>query len=269
MRNLRAFFFILLSGITVPSFLFGTGPGKKLKIMSYNIRIASPPSKGWGHTDLAAIANTIKSQKPDLVALQEVDAFTERSGKQSFQARELGEMTGMHYVFAKAVDRSGGDYGVAILSRYPVISSETHRLPVTEGSEGEVRGVAVVEIALSGKQKLYFLSAHLDHQSDQDRQYQVDSLLRIIDRLDRQPVVLGADLNMEPGNPVLDGLTQRMQPVSTRNFLTFPADNPKVTLDYILLNKAASGRMKLEKLYTVPETYASDHLPLVAELIVR
>ena len=56
--------------------------GKKkqiLKILCYNIHHASPPSKP-DSIDLDAIARVIDAQDPDLVALQEVDVFTRRSG---------------------------------------------------------------------------------------------------------------------------------------------------------------------------------------------
>ena len=54
--------------------------GRVLKIMSYNIHIGNPPSKP-GIIDMKAIIKAIKIENPDLVALQEVDVNTARSGK--------------------------------------------------------------------------------------------------------------------------------------------------------------------------------------------
>ncbi|MFN2440183.1 MAG: hypothetical protein ABR503_13355 [Chitinophagaceae bacterium] len=51
-----------------------------LHILSYNIHHANPLSRP-GIIDLQAIAQVIKQQTPDLVALQEVDVYTNRSGK--------------------------------------------------------------------------------------------------------------------------------------------------------------------------------------------
>ena len=48
--------------------------------MSYNIHIGNPPSKP-GIIDMKAIIKAIKIENPDLVALQEVDVNTNRSGK--------------------------------------------------------------------------------------------------------------------------------------------------------------------------------------------
>src|SRR5690606_6371938 len=116
-------------------------PKGTLKVMTYNIHIANPPSRGPGFVDINAIANVIKKEKPDLVALQEVDRFTERSGKDLDQAKAIAEQTGMHYFFAKALNRSGGEYGVAILSQEPILSSQLHSLPGADGMEAELRTI--------------------------------------------------------------------------------------------------------------------------------
>lgn len=83
----------------------------QLRILCYNIHHANPPSKP-GLIDLAAVANVIKQQAPDLVALQEVDVNTIRSGKTSNQAADLAKLSGMpYYYFAKAIDYEGENTG--------------------------------------------------------------------------------------------------------------------------------------------------------------
>jgi len=57
-----------------------------LRVLCYNIHHANPPSRP-NIIDLDAIANVIKKEQPHLVALQEVDVFTERSGKSIHQAK--------------------------------------------------------------------------------------------------------------------------------------------------------------------------------------
>jgi endonuclease/exonuclease/phosphatase family metal-dependent hydrolase len=239
---------------------------KTLKVMSYNIRIASPPSTQWGGTDLAAIAKVIKANDPDLVALQEVDAFTERSGKTVDQAKELGAMTGLHYFFAKAVDRSGGDYGVAVLSRYPIVESQAYRLPPHEGSEGEVRGLAFIVVKPFGdNKKVGFISTHLDHMSDADRTLQAEKVLEITEKHKKLPIIFGADLNMQPTNKVMEVIKRKYFMHCTDCPLTFPQVDAKVTIDYLLTNKKANKAFKVENYRTIEEPYASDHHPLMAD----
>lgn len=234
-----------------------------LKIMSYNIRIASPPSKGWGYTDLVATAKVIQKEKPDLVALQEVDAFTERSGKNIHQAKKLAELTGMYYHFAKAVDRSNGDYGVAILSRFPIEKGESFRLNVRSANpENEIRAVALVTVKTNWG-KIVFVSAHLDHLSDDERSYQITQLNKILQKYNKLPIILGADLNTTPDNAVIENLGKYLALPCRQCPLTFPADSPVKTLDYILLSRKAQKKYDSFSYKTVSETYASDHLPLV------
>src|SRR5690349_3450839 len=76
----------------------GTSGSQAITILSYNIHHANPPSKP-GVIDLPAIANVIVKQHPDIVALQEVDVHTKRSGTTVHEAEELARLTGMHSYF--------------------------------------------------------------------------------------------------------------------------------------------------------------------------
>ncbi|ULT41286.1 endonuclease/exonuclease/phosphatase family protein [Niabella defluvii] len=88
-----------------------------------------------GVIDLEAVADAIKKERPDVVALQEVDINTGRSGKVN-QAAQLALKTGLKsFYFAKAIDHDGGDYGVAILSKYPLSDMKTYRLPMDSATQ--------------------------------------------------------------------------------------------------------------------------------------
>lgn len=257
----------------MPRIVFAQAPAAQdtpveVKVMTYNIRIASPPSKGWEYTDLHAVAEVINREKPDLVALQEVDVYTERSGKASHQARELGELTGMHWHFAKAIDRSGGDYGVAVLSQYPIVSTQSFQLPVTAHSEGEIRGCALITVQVGGRE-VGFMSAHLDHQSDEDRLLQVKTLNGILRKYRNLPVIFGADLNMEQCNPIVRRLKAQVSFLCDSCTLTFPSDTPMVTLDYLMLNRKALKDFEVIEYKVIPEVYASDHRPVVLQLKMK
>lgn len=263
MRNLIC---VCLAVLTLNSFAQRkTDRAKSVKIMSYNIRIASPPSKGWGFTDLQSIVNVINREQPDLVALQEVDVYTERSGKQSHQAKELAEKTGMHYHFAKAIDRSGGDYGVAVLSRFPILKAESYRLPLTDGSKGEIRAAALIHLKIFDEE-VVFMSAHLDHLADADRRLQVEELNKIIKTKSKYPLIFGADLNMKRNNPVIGLLEKEMIFLCTDCKPTFPADKPEQTIDYLMLSRKAFKTYRISDYNVGNETYASDHLPLMMNI---
>ncbi len=266
--------FLLISVLLLQDCTRITSAGKTsnipVKVISYNIHIASPPSvkPDFSVTDLKAVAAVINREKPDLIALQEVDAYTIRSGKDSHQAKDLAEMTGMHYHFAKAIDHSEGDYGAAVLSRHPIIESESHKLSVTEGSGGEIRPLAIVTVDLAGE-KVVFMSVHLDHRSDVDRRFQVEQLLDVTRLHDQDPVILCGDFNMRPENEIFNLIRQQFSMIGEKQPFTHSSTNPTRTLDYILLNKKASELFEIVNYTTVDEKYASDHLPVMLEFVIK
>ena len=85
-----------------------------VRVLSFNIYHGETMN---GNFDLEQIARVIRQAEPDLVALQEVDLYTGRSGGRDL-ASELGLMTKMVPLFGRAMPFDGGEYGEGILSRY-------------------------------------------------------------------------------------------------------------------------------------------------------
>ena len=92
----------------------------RLRILSYNIHHAEGVD---GKLDVPRIAQVILSVDPDLVALQEVDKNTIRTGKVN-QDIELSRLTKMNSVFGSNITFQGGQYGNAILSKFPIIKNK-------------------------------------------------------------------------------------------------------------------------------------------------
>ena len=92
-----------------------------LRTMTYN-------TYSGRNAGIEAIADAIRRNNPDLVALQEVERFTELNPGDT--PAILAEMTGLKYhAFIHALDiRSGGDYGNVILSKYPSLEERSFRL---------------------------------------------------------------------------------------------------------------------------------------------
>ncbi|MCM4169383.1 hypothetical protein KCTC52924_00416 [Arenibacter antarcticus] len=234
-----------------------------VKVMSYNIHIGNPPSKESDFRDLQAIAYVINLAKPDLVALSEVDNKTRRSGITIHQAKELAKLTDMHYFFTKAIDYQGGEYGDAVLSKLPILDSTRYELPTT-ASNFEARSVAMITVEKEGH-KFHFGSTHLDHTSDDaNRVLQAKELNKIIEKLSL-PVIIAGDLNALPDSKPIEILHQTLTPTCRTSCpLTFPAIKPNRTLDYIMYRP--KQKFNVESLKVLNETYASDHLPVLAEL---
>src|SRR4030095_7388475 len=87
-----------------------------VRVMSYNIHVGVGMDQ---KLDLERIAEVINKARPDLVALQEVDRGVRRTQGLD-EIAELSRLTKMDYAFAHNIDYQGGEYGVAILSRFPI-----------------------------------------------------------------------------------------------------------------------------------------------------
>ena len=87
-----------------------------LRVLTYNIHHGEAMDRKF---DYERLANTISRLKPDVVALQEVDNQTKRASGVD-QAAELGKRLKMNHVFGNALYHSDGQYGEAVLSRFPL-----------------------------------------------------------------------------------------------------------------------------------------------------
>lgn len=234
-----------------------------LRIMTYNIHVLNPPSKP-GETDIQATANAISRGNPDIVFLQEVDKNTTRNGYIGDQAEDLAKILKMNFAFYSARAQSRGFYGVAILSKYPIKNVEKHLLTKeSDATEQRVLGTAMID--LPGVDSVLAAVSHLQHNSATNRLQQVNDLANIL-RQSPHKVVFGADLNEFETTTdffnVFDGALTR---TCKGNCLpTFTAINPRSVIDYLAYRPASAFSVNSHNVLNEP--YASDHLPVIAEL---
>ncbi|MGV3602889.1 MAG: endonuclease/exonuclease/phosphatase family protein [Dyadobacter fermentans] len=237
-------------------------PAKKqrFKVMTYNIHHCNPPSAG-DKIDVEAIAKVINAEKPDFVALQEVDVNTERSGKGKNQAQQLAALTGMKFYFSKAIDHQGGDYGVAVLTKFPIVDSAKYALPIRPELKEEARTIAAVTVQLPDNRKLIFASTHLGLK-EPNRRLQAETIWKHFGNTEL-PMILGGDFNATPDSPVIAFFDQHFTRSCTDCKPTIPVEVPKKTIDFIMHKK--DSQLKSANTKVIDEKYASDHLPVTAE----
>jgi endonuclease/exonuclease/phosphatase family metal-dependent hydrolase len=235
-----------------------------LKILTYNIHHANPPSRP-GLIDLDAIARVINEQQADFVALQEVDVHTGRSGREVHEAEVLAAKTGMHSFFAKAIPYDGGEYGIAVLSRYPVKEGHAYALPSAPDVKAEPRALCTVTVTLPDGRQIMMASTHLDvTKNDSNRILQTREIVRILGKAGI-PVILAGDMNAREGSMAINVLDSTFIRTCRNCPFTIPVETPGRAIDFIMYSPAGAFRVLQHQV--IGERYASDHLPVSATLI--
>ncbi|RZK17381.1 MAG: endonuclease/exonuclease/phosphatase [Pedobacter sp.] len=262
-RHFYLFIFVLLTSCSPKAMLSKNNPGE-IRVLTYNIHHANPPSKSKeGLIDIDAISKVIESQSPDLVALQEVDVNTKRSGNIN-EAVILATRLKMNFYFFKAIDHDGGDYGVAILSKYPLSDPQTYKLANNGDAKAEPRVLGIGTATLPDGRKIRFASTHLDAQkSDENRMMQVNEINKIT-KSEKLPLIIAGDLNANTSSEAIKVFDQQFLRTCTDCGFTIPVINPKNTIDHIAYKKGDSFSVLSHQV--INETYASDHLPVLAVL---
>lgn len=219
----------------------------QLQVMSYNVRHCAGMDLVVDYDRTAAV---IIQQQPDVVALQELDSMTGRSG-QCYQLGELASRTSYYPTFGSAIDYDGGKYGVGILSREQPLNSKCIPLP---GEEPRVLLVA--------EMKDYVLACtHLDLEEEA----RLASVPLIVEEAQQwqKPFILTGDWNDTLGSALLQEMSKHFT-ILSRNEPTYPADEPQECIDYIAVFKIHPVEALDPKV--IDEPAASDHRPLMIKL---
>lgn len=236
-----------------------------INVLTYNLHHCNPPTAGTT-IDVDTIAGVIRKLNPDIVALQEVDVRTKRSGGID-QAAMLGEKTGMKPYFFKAIDHDGGEYGVAILSKLPVSEFRQYPLPTVPESKGEPRILATVILKGKDGKNLLFACTHLDAQSNpQNRLLQIKEIISVLKNT-QLPVIIAGDLNAATGSEVINIFDENFKRTCDACAFTIPVTRPNKTIDFI--GYAPASVFSVDKHEVINETYASNHLPVNAVLTIK
>jgi endonuclease/exonuclease/phosphatase family metal-dependent hydrolase len=192
------------------------------------------------------------------------------------QARWLAERLGMDARFAPiyrlpAADAAGPprEYGVALLSRFPVASFRNDtimRLSTQDSTRGPAPAPGFLNATVRvGGQEIRVFNTHTDFRPDPAvRRAQVAGMLAIIGT-PAMPTLLLGDLNAPPTAPELRPLLERLRdawPPDSGNGFTYPASAPARRIDYVL----ASPHFRVVSARVLPDT-ASDHRGVVVDLV--
>jgi len=229
-----------------------------VKILTYNIHHANPPSTP-DKIDIEAIAKVINESGAEVVGIQEVDIHVSRSEMMN-QAEKLSELTGMDYFFSKGIDLEKGFYGTLILSKHKIVGKRRYDLPMPVKSEN--RSLAIADVELPGGKTISLANTHLDLK-EENRIAQAE-FINELGELYSKPLILVGDLNAKPESKPIQILEEYFERNKISNQPTSPNVSTKNEIDYIMVLKNVDFNWKSYRV--IQEEYASDHLPLFAEI---
>jgi endonuclease/exonuclease/phosphatase family metal-dependent hydrolase len=223
----------------------------KIRVMSYNIHSSKD--------DLRALAGVVRTEAPDLVLVQEAPRRFRWRAKNAALARQWGML------------HAGGGLwalGNSLFTTLRIGVRETWNVqfPLTPGNH--MRG-AVFARCTVGRSRFIAVGTHLSKYAD-ERVVQGQLLKGYLAELDEPHIVCG-DLNEEPGGggwrTIADGLTDAAEARECGNMFTFSCASPRRRIDGIFVDPAIEV-VDYRLVDSDPAKRASDHFPLVADLVV-
>jgi endonuclease/exonuclease/phosphatase family metal-dependent hydrolase len=222
--------------------------------LSYNIKSARAGS-------LDRLLGVMQQSKATVLLLQEVD-YKRRSTGSVDQAGWFAErLGGWGSAFGRNVTFGDGLYGTAVVSKYPIVSSENTPLPNI--GRAQPRGLLHVVINVEGVEVSIY-STHLDNTSANIRTAQASRISSIL-AADPRPKILGGDMNTWPNSGPERILSSRLSDsfvvAGSGGGATHPAGHPRTRIDYLLYG----GPDLTATSSVVMSAGGSDHLPVRAD----
>ena len=239
-----------------------------LRVLVFNIHHGAGTD---GVLDLERVGRVIRSSGADIVGLQEVDRHYSARSDWADQGVELARALDMHLLYGANIDdeppgpdRPRVQYGNAILSRYPIISSGNTLLYRSEGEEQ--RGLLTAVVDVPGEDVEVF-NTHLSNTSATDRAQQSIQIQQLMGTPARPHVLVG-DLNATPEAPEIATLNGFLNDAWTAagegDGYTFDSIIPVKRIDYIFTSDCLRP-VRSRVVTTRP--VVSDHLPV--EVLLR
>lgn len=202
-----------------------------MKIMTFNIQHCNfyPENK----IKFEPFAEEILSVGADIAGLNEVRGKGLIPGYTA-QTEKLSSLTGYDGYFGKAIKVGGtSPYGNAILSKFPVISAETVKIPDPETKKGKemYESRCIIKAVIAALENYTVLVTHMGLNRD-ERENAVSTLLSIAP--EKNCIIMG-DFNCLPDAPELRPLFERYVCTDVDDF-TFPSDKPDRKIDYIFVS---------------------------------
>lgn len=243
-----------------------------MRLLVYNIRYGTGASRYFHlplpflgylrrtHRNLERITGFIKSHRPDIVGLIEVDSGSFRTGR-SNQAQVIAEELGHYHIYQSKYRRASA------LQRVPIFNKQVNAFLTGEEIHTQRfhyfrQGVKRLVIELELKNLVIFLvhlSIKFRHRHDQLR-----DLYQMVKKV-KKPLIVAGDFNPLWGDPeiLLFLAASGLRSANIEGRPSHPSHSPHRQLDFIL----HSPEIQV-KSFDMPQVRYSDHLPLICDFEV-
>jgi endonuclease/exonuclease/phosphatase family metal-dependent hydrolase len=263
----------IVGALLAPAALPSTAEAATLNVMSYNINWGAPSG-----SRLDAVAKVIASSGADVAGLQQVRRYARVAKKGNFGcvdqpaklAAALKRLTGdtWHWAYAantstrqsskhcKSVTSHPRQEGVLIVSRYPMASKASYKLPYE-------RGVAKAVVKVPGAGNVAVFTVHLDTGSAGRRTTQAKQVAGIVKGGGGTATFLTGDMNDQPGDAPIRALTSVVRDAwADKGAGAGATRNSRI--DYVMYRGNAATESA-----RVIQSWASDHRPVIARFTVK
>jgi len=236
--------------------VFANAQNLSVRVMTMNIREGGQLA---GYV-ADSFCTCIRKYDPDMVVFQEMDNYTNRNGNKDLVS-EMAVKLGMFPYFGRSFAYDGGDFGNAILSKYPFYNAKT----ITSKSSGasEMRGCSWIDVLLPNKRTIRVAVTHLDVSSEQVRVSNLATINASIFTGSTLPTLLMGDFNASPESTTIVYALNNWQDIGAGTGYTFPCTNPTSRIDYIM-GYPKTWTKSSYQIVSYPKL--SDHCFVVAEL---
>ena len=217
---------------------------------------------------LSNVSDAIKELGLDICGLNEVRNQENVEGLCN-QVKVIAENIGYNYVFGKAINWRGGEYGNALVTKHEIVASKCIPIvvPADEriaGQPYEDRVLLCVDILIDGR----IVTVMVTHfgLSEDEKNLAVKVIKEAVSQCEN-PLILMGDFNVQVNTAQYAALCEILSDtvsVVEGNSDTFPSNNPNIKIDYIFVN----DKLKALKSF-VPDVITSDHKPFVADIDIK
>lgn len=192
------------------------------------------------------------------------------------EAGYFASITGLTSYYHAAIPYKGGQYGIALLSKFPILDIWSRNYDT--GDEAEPRAVIAIRVKPNGDgdDHVWWIGTHLDLRVN-SRMSEIKTLLRMVTSIKliypNDLILIAGDFNDNPNGTAITTMLEdyvslwRVAGHDDESGYTFPSWMPTNTIDYLFADKASveNGRVRVNEIQIPAYTY-SDHRPIWADL---